>query len=280
MKSVFVTGASGFLGRHLCRALTERGVRVHGFSRSDGQRMEAAIAEAQPQWVFHLAADSRRDRDPALLTDMMDTNVSGTCHVIEAARRVGAEALVAVGSFEEYGDNLVPFREEMFPRPLSPYGMTKSLATLLVAEAGRWLVPATAVRFPVVYGPGQSADSFVGGACIAARQGRRFPMTKGEQTREFLFVADAVSALISAAESISSARGEIFNAGTGAALTLAEAVEIIGDVAGAKGFAERGALPYRTNEQMHYVSDTTKIAGCLGWKARTEFAEGIRLTLR
>ena len=132
---------------------------------------------------------------------------------------------------------------------------------------------------PSRIGPGQPRGSFIGDACAALKSGHRLHMTKGEQTRDFLFVDDAADALIRAAERISVCRGEIINACTGVAITLAEAVQVIGESAGNPNFADLGAIPYRPQELMQYVGDPGKMARLLGWQTRISFAEGIRQTL-
>jgi UDP-glucose 4-epimerase len=266
MSRAFVTGAMGFLGKRLCQMLQRRDCEVHSFSRADGDPCAALIA-VRPDWVFHLAADSRRSREKTLLNEMFHTNVTGTLALLRAAPNA---AFIAVGSFEEYGDNPAPFREDMAPRPMSPYGLTKAMASLLVAGMGQ-----AVLRFPVLYGPGQASDSFIGAACAAVRARQRFAMTKGEQSRDFLFVDDAAEALIVAAEQFSKCRGEIFNVCSGKAITLADAVQMIG----AGHLADEGALPYRAQEQMHYAGDPAKFINRTGWNPRISFADGITLTL-
>ena len=268
MTTAFVTGATGFLGRHLCALLRTRGIRVHEHRRALGDLRDAAatrqaVQSAQPDWIFHLAADTRHT---APLTELLQTTVVGTLNVLNAAE---GRPVIAVGSYEEYGDCPAPFREDMAPRPRTAYGVSKAAATLLVTAA-----PAAVIRLPVVYGPGQSTATFIGGACAALRTGQRFAMTPGEQTRDFLFVADAVEALVIAAEKFAVSRGEVFNAGTGVPLTLQAAVRKMG-----KDFFDLGAKPYRSNEQMRYDGDCEKISRVLGWQAQTSFAQGIRQTL-
>ncbi len=294
MANVLVTGANSFLGSRLSRALAAQGWTVHGFCRRPQQtlsihwiagdiRNAGAIAEAmgavKPDWVFHLAADTRRARDTGLLTEMLQTNVVGTMNLIAAARTTSPKALVAVGSFEEYGDQEPPFHENLAPRPVSPYGLTKALASVLITGVGREVVPAAVIRLPVPYGPGQTPDLFVGGACAALKAGKRFPMSKGEQTRDFLYVDDGIAALLLAAEHIGICRGEILNACSGVAVPLHEAIQTIAQVAGVKDFADIGALPYRPHEQMRYLGDPRKIQKLLGWSAQTSFPEGIRRSL-
>jgi nucleoside-diphosphate-sugar epimerase len=238
-----------------------------------------AIVEAKPQWIFHLAADTRRTRDWSLLPELYEVNVTGTLNVVRAAQLVQPTAVLGVGSFEEYGDNPAPFREDLLPRPVSPYGVTKTMSSQLLASTGSTHLAAAVLRFAVPYGPGQPADSFVGAACQAIRSGDRLRMTHGEQTRDFLYVNDAVDALICAATKMDQCRGEILNACAGTAITLAAAAQIIEQVAGKPGLADIGALPYRPSEMMQYVGDASKIHRLINWKARTGFEDGIRATL-
>jgi UDP-glucose 4-epimerase len=268
MTKAFVTGTPGFLSRYLCAALRSRDVTVHEHRLESGDIRDAeairrAVESAAPDWIFHLAADIRQTTP---LAELLQTNVVGTMNVIRAAQ---GTPVIVPGSFEEYGDCPVPFREDMPPRPRSPYGISKAIASLLVAASG-----GVVIRFPVVYGPGQSKDMFIGGACRAIRERTRLAMTPGEQTRDFLYVADAAETLCRAAERFEACRGEILNACTGIELSLRDAVKIIGG-----DFADLGAKPYRPNEQMHYVGDNTKIQRLLGWKPQTSFADGIRQTL-
>ncbi|MCG3149442.1 MAG: GDP-6-deoxy-D-mannose reductase [Verrucomicrobiae bacterium] len=267
MTSAFVTGATGFLGRHLCAALRARGVTVHEYRRDQGDiaaatAMCTAIGSARPDCVFHLAADTRRD---VQLPEMFQTNVVGTQNVLQAA---GDCPVVVVGSFEEYGDCPTPFREDMAPQPRSPYGISKAIATALATARG-----ATVIRLPVVYGPGQPPESFIGGLCAARRAGKRLAMSPGEQTRDFLFVSDAVTALLLAGEKFTGCRGEIFNACTGQPVSLREVAIQLGDI------ADFGALPYRENEQMRYVGDPGKIQRALGWRAKVSLSDGLCRTL-
>ena len=269
MTTAFVTGATGFIGRHLCAALRARQVTVQEHRSEAGDVRDAAairhaIERANPDCVFHLAADVRRS---APLREMLETNVAGTMNVLDAAQ---GRPLIAVGSFEEYGDCPAPFREDMVPRPATPYGISKAMASLLVSASS-----GVVIRLPVVYGPGQSAKSFLGAACHALRSRTRFAMTFGKQTRDFLYVADAVSALVMVAHEFEACCGEILNACTGVPVTLLEATQLIGG----DNFADIGAIPYRPNEQMHYFGDCTKIDRLTGWKAAIPFDEGIRRTL-
>ncbi len=180
MTKALITGASGFIGKRLCSFLLDRGFRVYGLARkgdnldckvkwhfgniADSEVIKAVISEIKPDWIFHLAADSRREQDMSLLPEFFKVNVLGTLNVLEACGENGVSAFIFPGSFEEYGDNDVPFKETMASRPLTPYGITKAMASLMVEGYGRSGLNAAVLRLPVVYGPGQNGNFFMNSA--------------------------------------------------------------------------------------------------------------------
>lgn len=153
---ILITGGGGFLGQRLIRELLERaGTEIHVFSRSrneypnleyhqgdirDIEDVSRVVYRVNPEWIFHLAADLRRARDVRLHRELMGTNVRGTLNLLSAASEIGIKAFIAAGSFEEYGDAPVPFREDGPLRPASPYGASKAAASLLVATYGKSII--------------------------------------------------------------------------------------------------------------------------------------------
>ncbi len=151
MERALITGITGFVGSHLAEYLIGNGIEVYGTVRwrsktenidhikdklnlidcdiRDSHAVEEAIRESEPDYVFHLAAQSfvpTSWRSPA---DTIETNVIGTVHLLEAIRKARSEPLIQVaGSSEEYGmvyPNEVPIRETNPLRPISPYGVSK-----------------------------------------------------------------------------------------------------------------------------------------------------------
>jgi UDP-glucose 4-epimerase len=230
-----VTGGAGFIGSHLVDSLAARGDEVlvlDDFSSgkrenladalesgasvieldvADAQGMFDAIGAYKPQNVFHLAAqiDVRRSMaDPGFDARL---NVVGTVNALEAATRAGAAKFVFTstggaiyGEGAERSDEL-PFAEDALCEPFSIYGQSKLAAEgyIDLYERTRGL-PATTVRLGNIYGPGRPCDRgrrrrhlLRGGA------GRRpaHRLRHGEQTRDYVYVADVVAALIAAQES-------------------------------------------------------------------------------
>lgn len=168
---VFVTGATGFVGPHLCAHLTACGDEVTAaderFDVTDAAAVAAAIGAAAPEVVYHLAARadvaaSWRDPGATLLV-----NAIGTQHVLDGARAAGARRVLVVGSAEEYGR--VPadagrVDEDTPLRPLTPYGASKVAAGAVALQA--WLghgLETVRVRPFNHTGPGQAPAFFVPG---------------------------------------------------------------------------------------------------------------------
>lgn len=112
----------------------------------------------------------------------------------------------------------------------------------------------------------------------ALATGEVFLMSPGDQTREFLYVDDAVRALLAAAENISACKGEVVNVCRGEELTLLEVERLIAKVTGRSGFIEFGATPHRPSEQMCYVGSNCKMRELLGFEPTVSLEEGVRKT--
>ncbi len=290
-----MTGATGFLGRHLTRRLTETGavpvlmlrpgtpappgVQAVFATLQDRPALAAGLRQAAPDLVFHLAAQTDPSRDATLDEGMIDHNLHASVVLARAAAGAGVARFVFTGTCEEYGQQTPPLTETMAPAPLSPYSAAKAAATLWLRMLyGTHGFPVVIVRPFLVYGPGQAPPRLVPAACLAALAGRDFPMTSGRHPRELTFVADVVEGLLRAATA-PAAIGQIINLGTGQPHRLIDLVQRIYDLAGSGGRPLPGALPDRTNEMRAFCADTAKAQALLGWQATTRLDDGLRQTL-
>jgi UDP-glucose 4-epimerase len=293
-----VTGGAGFIGSHLVDALLERGdevtvvdhlnparAAVFDAARERGARlvrgdvtdvaaMTAAFAAAQPQVVFHLAAqiDVRRSvRDPS--TDAHQ-NVGGTAAVLEAARDAGARRVVLASTAGVYGDpGRLPIAEDAPVAPLSPYGAGKAAAESYLEMFSRLHGLSTlSLRMANVYGPRQNPHGEAGVVaifCAAAAERRTVTaFGDGRQTRDFVFVADVVEAFVIAGGSRE--QGAI-NISTGTETSITTLAAELG--------VETRPGPARLGEIVRSCLDPSAAARRLGWRARTPLAEGLRRTL-
>lgn len=309
VKSV-VTGGAGFIGSHLVDSLAARGDEVlvlDDFSSgkrenladaleagaevieldvADAQAMFDAVGAYKPKNVFHLAAqiDVRRSMaDPGFDARL---NVVGTVNALEAATRAGAAKFVFTstggaiyGEGAERSDEL-PFAEDARCEPFSIYGQSKLAAEGYIDLYGRTRgLPATTVRLGNIYGPRQDPATEAGVVaifCEAGRDGGKPTVFgTGEQTRDYVHVADVVAALIAAQESDDA--GPI-NVGTGVETSVLRLAELIGRASGRDDFEPEFA-PAREGEIERTVLDTAGAAERLGWRAERTIEAGIEQTI-
>ena len=303
---ILITGGAGFIGSALalrCAAAGERVRVLDDFSTGRRDRVSgnplievsegdirdpAAVrgALAGVGRVAHLAALAsvpRAELDPETAARV---NVEGTLVVLDEARRAGVAALAYASSCSVYGDaGERPIVESAPLKPRSVYAVTKLAGerhVLLHHRTGG--PPAIALRFFNVYGPGQPADSPYSGVLARfsaqALAGER-PEIHGDggQTRDFVFVADVVDALVLALEKASGeAGGHVFNIGTGHSASVRELWRLVADAAGAERTPTFG--PVRAGDMRHASADTRQAAELLGFRARVPLREGIARLLR
>lgn len=294
-KNVLITGATGFLGRHLARALIDGGIRPvlmlrPGVAAPSGMRavyatledhaaLRVALAEAAPDVVFHLAANVDRSRDPELTQPMLAQNLHATLALAEAAAQGNVSRFIAMGTCEEYGHQATPFAENMLPEPVSPYSASKAATTLWLKMMHKTQgFPAVILRPFLVYGPGQAQPMLIPSACMAALNGQDFPMTTGLQHRELTYVGDVVAGMIAAATQ-PRAIGEIINLGVGREHRIIDLVNKIYELVDGAGQPLPGALPDRPNDMQHFCADTARAFELLKWKASTPLETGLELTI-
>jgi UDP-glucuronate 4-epimerase len=257
MKRVFVTGAAGFIGSHLCEALVADGHEVIGLdsftahydralkelniadlrARDRFQLIEADLSDpslpdaiAGCDWVIHLAArpgvrDSWED-----FSDYVRSNIVGTKAVLDAC--AGRDVrLVYASSSSVYGDaQQLPVTEEMPLRPISPYGASKVMTeTMAGAYAAAHGLDVVGLRYFTVYGPRQRPDMGLSRFIEAGVSGAELPIFgDGRQLRDFTYVGDIVAATIAAA--VGGAKGGIYNVASSRPVPLLEVLQTLGDV--------------------------------------------------
>jgi UDP-glucose 4-epimerase len=293
---ILVTGGAGFIGSHLTDAFLARGDEVvvvddlttgragrltdrsalHKVSISDAASLAAVVARAAPELICHLAAqiDVRASVDAPAHDAQI--NVVGTVHILEAARDLGARVMFASSGGAIYGrDAPVPSPEDVLPLPESPYGVAKYCAEQYIGLYNKLHGTGHSImRLANVYGPRQDPGGDAGVIpifCGAAAAGDD-PTVYGDgtQTRDYVYVADVVSAFLAAADAD---RPGIWNIGTGAETTVLDLVRIIAEVSGRQ--LHPRFSPARQGELLRSVLEVSRAAQDLGWRASTGLAEGI-----
>jgi UDP-glucose 4-epimerase len=294
--TILITGASGFIGRHLLQNISPDNTEIHTIGRNratfsrqvhqhngdiiDELFIKRCIRETEPDHIFHLAAFKERNESIQALYSSVETNVIGTLNLFSAAKDVtSVQSIVTLGTAEEYGNNIPPFNEKLRECPVTPYSFSK----LCISQMGElffhlYNLPVIIIRPTLAYGPSQGTDMFLPSLITSLLENKPFDMTLGEQTRDFVYVADLVEAMILASRNTNT-RGQIINIGSGVPTKIADLAQTIEKIIGKRGLVNLGGKSYRKNEVMDYYIDPRKAETLLGWKAKTSLNEGLNRTI-
>ncbi|MGH3924483.1 MAG: NAD-dependent epimerase/dehydratase family protein, partial [Pseudonocardiaceae bacterium] len=288
---VVVTGGAGFIGSHLVDTFLARGdevaviddlssgrverldldkVALHQVSVADTQAVADLIITFSPEVICHLAAQISVRHSVADPAADAETNVIGTINVLTAAAKVNARVIFASTGGAMYGDGVaLPTPEDLLPGTEAPYGVSKYCAEQYLALFNRVHGSThVALRLGNVYGPRQDPHGEAGVVAIfcgqAAHDNQPTIYGDGKQTRDYVFVGDAVEAFLAA---VHYGSGGVFNVGTGIETSVLDLLEVVSAAAG-RHLEPRLALP-RTGEVRRGALDPTRAADLLDWKATT-----------
>ncbi|MEQ1729430.1 MAG: NAD-dependent epimerase/dehydratase family protein [Vicinamibacterales bacterium] len=298
----FVTGVAGFIGSTLAERLVRAGEDVVGidcftdyypraakeqnlaflrtapnfrFIERRIQDADLGLELADRTHVFHLAAQAGVRKSWGRDFDVYTTNnIEATQILLEACVGTSIERVVYASSSSVYGDLVaMPMREDALPQPVSPYGVSKlaaeQLCYLYFVNFG---VPTVSLRYFTVYGPRQRPDMGFHKFLRATLEGT--PITvygDGEQTRDFTFVDDIVSANIAAAER--GVPGRVYNIGGGSRVSLNHVLELIGRVTGRQPLIAREAE--QKGDMRHTYADTALARAELAFLPTTDLERGL-----
>jgi UDP-glucose 4-epimerase len=304
---VLVTGGAGFIGSHLVERLLAEGHRVRVLDNlSTGSRANLPFAARYPgaleviegdlrdlptveraaagcRVIYHQAAMRSVPRSVNDPLGANENNVTGTLHVLEAARRAGVRRVVYASSSSVYGDRPdLPKREDQPPSPVSPYAVSKVAGEQYAAVWTRlYGVETVGLRYFNVFGPRQDPASEY--AAVIPRfilwglRGEPLEVHgDGTQSRDFTYVDNVVEANLLAARAADAA-GEVFNVGGGDRVSLLEIIGALERLLGRR--LERRHTPRRPGDVPHTQADVAKAKRLLGYEPRVGFDEGLRRTV-
>lgn len=292
-RPVLVTGAYGFIGRHVARALAAEGQTVIGLGHgvwSREQWRQWGIAEwhaadvtldnlvthgGLPGAVIHCAGSGTVGFSATHPHQDYQRTVETTAAVLEFVRLYAKEAAVVYpSSVAVYGHvGRQPIAETQPPNPVSPYGVHKQIAEQMCAAYARYFgIKAAIVRLFSVYGNGLRKQ-LLWDACSKLRRGESEFFGTGAELRDWLHAADAAD-LLALARRYASTECPVVNGGTGISVAVAEVVQEVVDAMHA-GIPATFTGQTREVDPPSYVADVRR-AAVWGWKARKPWREGVR----
>ncbi len=296
-----ITGAAGFLGSALANRLAREGHQVRGLddlSAGDPQALSpdvhftrGDINDRPKLWtmlqevdcVYHLAARVSVPESILYPREYNASNVGGTVSLMEAMRDVGIRRVVLASSGAIYGEqDLQPLREDRTPGPRSPYAVSKLAAEYYVRTiGGLWGIETVSLRIFNAYGPCQRLPASHPPVVPyflrqAVRSGTLVVHGDGNQTRDYVYVDDVVSAMVAAATA-PEINGLVINVGSGRETSLRALSRLILDVTGSQANVVYNAQT--SGGVSRLCADLTLAGQKLNYKPAIPLEDGLRLTL-
>jgi UDP-glucose 4-epimerase len=293
MKKALVTGANGFIGRHVCRYLSEQGYHVigigHGFWTDDEWRawglsewfeLDVTLASlvahgGQPDVIYHCAGSGSVGFSVENPAQDFDRSVVTTIEVLEYIRTLSSKTvLIFPSSGAVYGKaEKFPINEKDPLHPTSPYGYHKKMAEDLLISYGRtYGIRCGVVRLFSVYGT-ELKKQLLWDSCNKFMTRKKEFFGTGDETRDWISVKDVVRLMYVLAENASS-EVPIVNGGTGESVKIADIIGFLGSQ-----FPESSSAVFngktRAGDPEHTLADTTS-ARAIGWKPEVSWQEGMK----
>lgn len=286
---VLVTGASGFIGTHLCRLLVERGAEVHATSReprrdrpgtlrwhqtdlADVESDRALLRDIKPDVIFHLAGRVTATPTLDLVLPTFHSIVGSAINLLVAATEIGCRRFVLPGSLTE------PAADGGQPVPGSPYAAAKWAASAY----GRMFhtlfhAPVVVARLFYTYGPGQPPNRIIPYTTLCLLRGEPPRLASGQWEADWIYIDDAVEGLLALACG-PDLEGSTVDLGSGRLVSVRAIVQSIVGLVGAPITPVFGALSDRPHEEVR-AADTAATRARLGWTPEIPLEQGLARTV-
>ena len=288
-RRALVTGASGFIGSALCRALAQAGVEVHGVSRTkrtdtdycarwytcrfdDIDSVRTLVKTSKPDFIFHLASHVAGGRAVELIVPTFSGNLASTVNLLTAATELGCNRIFLTGSLEE------PEPGPEHAIPSSPYAAAKFAASAYGRMFHKlYKTPVMILRLFMVYGPGQQdLRKLVPYVILSLLKGETPKLSSGVRKADWIYVDDVVAGYLAAAAA-KGMEGDTIDLGTGRLESVRTVVEELFELINPEVQPAFGSIPERALEQTRTANADASFHR-LGWKAEVTLRDGLSKT--
>lgn len=299
-KTFLITGGYGFIGSHLVRRLLKLQAKIVLFIRAsssswrlndilknivsyevdirDKKQVQDAIKKISPDYIFHLAAYGVNSADSDYM-HAIETNIIGTCNIIQAAKFVNCKKVINMGSSSEYGNKLEPIHENMLLTPVDIYGSTKAASTILAHQiASENNINLITLRPFGIFGEAEEPHKLFSYIILQVLQNKDVNLTLCNQLRDYCYIENIIDACILAVEN-TNVQNEIFNIGSGNIYPLKYYVELLFKHLNTNSTPNYGAFSTRTNERWIPEANIQKIKSSLSWEPKINIEDGIIKTI-
>lgn len=285
-KKILITGATGFIGSHLCRELLKKGSIIHGISRTnqkpvagitwwknnlkDYKSLEQLMKKIKPDIVYHLAGEVTGSRNLEAILPTLQSNLVSTVNILTAATNIGCQRVIVIGSMEE------PVKNQT---ACSPYAASKaSSAIYCKLFYSLYQTPVVNLKLFMVYGEAQKdTKKLIPYVTNKLLQNEMPKLSSGKRLVDWIYIDDVVEALILSATALDIEGSEI-EIGTGKFISVKNVVKKIKDLTLFKDPLQFGSLTDRPFEQVRKANISTAYKK-LGWKPKVSLNQGLKNTV-
>lgn len=302
-RTVAVTGATGFIGRHVVQGLQASGAEVHALVRRPGHMPVVpgvtmhrwslaeldggldALTRLRPEVIIHAAvhrgdsAGSVEPVGPSALDDALRLTAEGGQRLLAACRSAGVPKVVLLGSSSEYGPHSSALREDMEDEAVSVHGTAKAALTKVMREMAREGLNAVSLRIFYAYGSGDDPRRFIPTVIRAARADSPLRLTPRGYVRDYVHVDDVVTACLRAG-ALNLEAGEIINVGTGIGTDNHDLVAMIQALCGGRPSHVQADFPPRIADNGQWRADTRRMRERLALTQTIDLQDGLARLVR
>jgi len=295
---ILIIGGTGFIGRHLAKKCQKigllcsvislnpptknnkiKGVSYYQCNLAIYEQVYEILHDKKFEYIVNLSGyinHSSFYSDDGI--SIINSHFLGVMNTLSAIDRLSLRHFIQIGSSDEYGSMVAPQSEAMREEPISTYSFSKTAITHLMQMLFRSeKFPVTIIRLFLVYGEGQDLKRFLPQIIMNSLKGRDFPVSLGEQYRDFTYVEDIVDGIIASLE-VKNTFGEIINLASGKKIMIRDVVKKVIEYTG-RGTARFGEIEYRSGENMQLYASISKAQKLINWQPVTNFDIGLKKTI-
>ena len=288
-KKVLITGASGFLGSHLCDHLCKNNVEVHAVSRTErtsdqdslqwwhGNMEDIEVVQnlfhtIKPDVVFHLSGMVTGAAGAELVLPTFNSLLVTTVNILTVAAKTGCDRVISIASLEE------PEPGQNEATPISPYAAAKWASSAYSRMFHQlYQTPVVLVRPFMTYGPGQNVQKIIPSVTLSLLQGEAPLLASGQRQVDWIYIDDVISGMLAAAQ-VPHVEGCTFDLGSGALVSIRSVVQQLTNLVNPQIEPLFGALPDRPVEKVR-VANTAYTYDKLKWQPVTSLETGLEHTV-
>jgi len=294
-KKILIVGGTGFIGYHLAKKSLKKGWDVTSISSKSPKKVRflkkvkyikcditnKKLLQKSVNKYFHYVVNLGGYVDHSNKNKTLNSHYQGCKNLTKIFLKKRPLSFVQIGSSLEYGNSTSPQKETIncnLKLIKSTYGKAKLLSTKHIIKLFRKKnFPCTVLRFYLVYGPKQDVNRFLPITITGCLNNKKFPCSHGNQLRDFVYIEDAVDAMIRSLTN-KSARGQIINIGSGKPRKIKNVIEEVKKISKG-GYPQYGKFKTRKFEIEKLYPDVKKAQNKINWKPKISFNKGLRVTI-